>query len=66
DGNPLEDVGQLQNRRGVMLRGRWLPATELDGLLAGLAASYEPSWLDRLWPLALLLVGLVSRRFVAK
>ncbi|MCB8959979.1 MAG: amidohydrolase family protein [Ardenticatenales bacterium] len=66
DGNPLADVGQLQNRRGVMLRGRWLPAPELDGLLAGLAASYEPSWLDRLWPLALLLVGLVSRRFVAK
>lgn len=27
--NPLEDVGNVRARRGVMVRGHWLPETEL-------------------------------------
>jgi len=38
--NPLEDVGNVNRRAGVMLRGRWLPEEELQGLLERLAASY--------------------------
>jgi hypothetical protein len=29
DANPLEDVGNTERLAGVMVRGRWLPATEL-------------------------------------
>jgi imidazolonepropionase-like amidohydrolase len=38
--NPLEDVGALDRRVGVMLRGQWLPAGELDRRLEALAAEY--------------------------
>ena len=37
DANPLEDVANASRIAGVMLRGRWLPRTELDALLEELA-----------------------------
>lgn len=38
DANPLSDVRNVARRAGVMVRGRWLPAAELDRLLAEMAA----------------------------
>jgi imidazolonepropionase-like amidohydrolase len=40
DGNPLADVRALRRRVGVMLRGRWMPASELQGMLDRIAATY--------------------------
>ncbi|HSK75357.1 MAG TPA: amidohydrolase family protein [Thermoanaerobaculia bacterium] len=37
EANPLEDVGNLARRTGVMVRGRWLPEAELQGMLERLA-----------------------------
>jgi imidazolonepropionase-like amidohydrolase len=37
DANPLEDITNTRRIHGVMLRGRWLPRTELDGVLKRLA-----------------------------
>jgi imidazolonepropionase-like amidohydrolase len=34
DANPLEDIGNSARIHGVVLRGRWLPRSELDGMLA--------------------------------
>ncbi len=51
--NPLADVGNVQMRAGVMLRGRWLPEAELQAMLDGLEASFQPTPADRLWPLLL-------------
>jgi imidazolonepropionase-like amidohydrolase len=59
EANPLEDVGNANRRLGVMLRGRWLPESELQKMLVALKESYRPSTVDRLWPAALLLVGLL-------
>ncbi len=49
--NPLDDVGNIQKRMGVMLNGRWLTEAQLQAMLAGLVDSYKPSLLERLWPL---------------
>lgn len=38
DGNPLQDLANLQRRAGVMVRGRWLPAAEIEAGLAAIAA----------------------------
>jgi imidazolonepropionase-like amidohydrolase len=38
DGNPLEDVAAFRERRGVMLRGRWIPAADLDRMRAEVEA----------------------------
>jgi imidazolonepropionase-like amidohydrolase len=38
DANPLESVANLTRRAGVMVRGRWLPKSEIDRQLADLAA----------------------------
>jgi imidazolonepropionase-like amidohydrolase len=38
--NPLEDVGNVSRRAGVMVRGRWLAEEELHGSLERLASSY--------------------------
>jgi hypothetical protein len=40
--NPLESVGNLTLRVGVMLRGRWLPAEALDTMLEKVAADVRP------------------------
>jgi imidazolonepropionase-like amidohydrolase len=39
DGNPLTDIRNTGRRSGVMLRGRWLPQTEVESRLAGIARS---------------------------
>lgn len=38
DGNPLEDIGNTQRIRGVVLNGRWLDREALDGMLARVEA----------------------------
>ena len=40
EGNPLVDIENLRRRTGVMVRGRWLPAAELDRRLRALEAEY--------------------------
>jgi hypothetical protein len=37
DANPLTDIKNTARRAGVMVRGRWLPQSEIDELLADLA-----------------------------
>ncbi|MGI9188751.1 MAG: amidohydrolase family protein, partial [Longimicrobiaceae bacterium] len=37
--NPLEDVSATSSRRGVMVRGRWLPEEELQRRLEAFAAA---------------------------
>lgn len=39
-GNPLEDVANVRNPAGVMLRGRWLPGDEIEQRLEEIAAGY--------------------------
>jgi len=39
-GNPFEDLDQLWNQEGVMVRGRWISREEIDGRLARMAARY--------------------------
>lgn len=41
DANPLEDVAHASRRVGVMLRGRWLPESELASMLGSLEALYR-------------------------
>ncbi|HEX6284668.1 MAG TPA: amidohydrolase family protein [Pyrinomonadaceae bacterium] len=38
DANPLQSVANLSKRSGVMVRGRWLPDTELRKMLENVAA----------------------------
>lgn len=38
DANPLESVANVSKRAGVMVRGRWLPESELRKMLENLAA----------------------------
>ncbi|MFW6089058.1 MAG: amidohydrolase family protein [Gemmatimonadota bacterium] len=40
-GNPLEDVGNVRNPAGVMLRGRWLPGEEIERRLDAIAAAHR-------------------------
>jgi imidazolonepropionase-like amidohydrolase len=42
DANPLEQPATLKEPAGVMLRGRWLPRTELRARLAAIAARNRP------------------------
>ena len=39
DANPLQDVANLGRRSGVMIRGRWLPASEIDARLTRIAGT---------------------------
>ena len=39
-GNPLQNINNASRLSGVMLRGEWLPNTELQRRLQGLAAAY--------------------------
>jgi imidazolonepropionase-like amidohydrolase len=41
DANPLADARNVSKRAGVMVRGRWLPASELDRMLAEMAARHS-------------------------
>jgi len=38
--SPLADIRNARNRAGVMLRGRWLPAAEIERRLDEIAAAY--------------------------
>ncbi len=38
--NPLEDLSNLTDRVGVMVRGRWIPRAEIDSGLAALARKH--------------------------
>jgi imidazolonepropionase-like amidohydrolase len=40
EANPLEDVGNIARRAGVMVRGRWLPEADIQERLERIAASY--------------------------
>jgi imidazolonepropionase-like amidohydrolase len=40
DSNPLMDVTNVAHRSGVMVRGRWIPASELREILDEVAAAY--------------------------
>ncbi len=40
EGNPLKDVASISKRAGVMLRGRWLPESEIRKRLDEIAASW--------------------------
>jgi hypothetical protein len=40
NGNPLLDVGQVGNRSGVVVEGRWLPESEIQARLQRIADSY--------------------------
>jgi len=39
DANPLQSLGALQQRSGVMVRGRWIPESEIRAGLERIAAS---------------------------
>ena len=39
DANPLQDLGALEKRSGVMVRGRWIPESEIREGLERIAAS---------------------------
>lgn len=52
--NPLDDVANLRQREGVMLRGRWMPAAELQPRLDELVASFRPNLFERLWSLGII------------
>ena len=39
--NPLDDLANLQNRAGVMVRGTWLPEEHIRERLEAIAASYD-------------------------
>jgi hypothetical protein len=41
DRNPLEDIGALTLRSGVMLRGQWFSKADLDAMLEKIAASFK-------------------------
>ena len=56
--NPLESVKNVEEKAGVMLRGRWLPEARLQKMLAELEASYAPTLVERAWPLGPILLGL--------
>jgi imidazolonepropionase-like amidohydrolase len=40
EGNPLENISNLEKRTGVMIRGKWLSREELDQKLAAIAEKY--------------------------
>jgi len=39
EGNPLDDAANIARRAGVMVRGRWIPESEIQGKLAEIAAA---------------------------
>lgn len=42
--NPLEDVGNAERRVGVMVRGRWLPESELQKMLDEIAPRFQAAF----------------------
>jgi len=64
--NPLEDVANVSKRVGVMLRGYWLPEAQLQGMLGELLDSYAPRFIERVWSMSLIVLGLflILRRLI--
>jgi len=62
--NPLDDVGNIRQRAGVMLRGHWISETQIQAMLDGLVDSYNPGLVDRLWPLSFIIAAgyMISRK----
>jgi imidazolonepropionase-like amidohydrolase len=56
--NPLEDVANVGQRAGVMLRGTWLPEAQLQEMLDKLVDSYTLGLIERVWPVSLIALGL--------
>jgi imidazolonepropionase-like amidohydrolase len=42
ESNPLKDVAGIARRTGVMVRGKWLPESEIRKRLDEIAASWRP------------------------
>jgi hypothetical protein len=42
EANPLESVENFKKKSGVMVRGRWLPWSEIQARLDAIAAAYSP------------------------
>ena len=40
EGNPVDDIGRIRNRVGVMVNGRWIPAAEIERRLREIALFY--------------------------
>ena len=40
DANPLQSLDNITKRSGVMVRGRWVPKSEIDAGLQALATKY--------------------------
>ncbi len=40
EANPLTDIANVAKRAGVMVRGRWLPESEIRAKLEAIAAEY--------------------------
>ena len=38
--NPLDDIGHVRSRAGVMINGRWIPTDEVDRRLRDIALFY--------------------------
>ena len=41
DANPLQNLAHAARRSGVMVRGRWIPESEIQSRLSQIAAAYE-------------------------
>lgn len=52
--NPLDNVRNVRQQEGVMVRGQWFPQADLQRMLDELVQSYRGNWLERLWPIGLL------------
>lgn len=52
--NPLDNVTNIRSRSGVMVRGRWLPESQLQAMLDALQASYSPTFIERIWPITII------------
>jgi hypothetical protein len=62
DTNSLQDVMRTTQIAGVMVRGRWLPRSDLEAMLDGLKGSFRQSRPERLWPLGLVGAALLIFR----
>ena len=40
EGNPVDDIGRIRNRVGVMVNGRWIPAADIERRLREIALFY--------------------------
>ncbi len=54
----ITDVANVQQRAGVMLRGRWIIEAQLQAVLTAPVESFKPSWVERLWPLSLFRIAI--------